>query len=348
MKKIRLGIMGFGHIGRQLYHLASSSEEFEISAVVDIGDPEILRYLLATEAPEGSEYLLEGNYLHNGKFSTRMLSSDQPSEVPWDVFAVDLVIDATGRFGRREDMQSHLDNGARRVLLSTLPMDHIDRVILRGINDDSISEEDRMISGGSATTEALGLALQAFSEQVDIASASMTSVHAYTSDQSLQDYAGPDYRRSRSAPENIIPNTTLAPFWVQRILPGFRDKLDGFALNVPVQRGSLLDLNLVLEDENFSAADATQLMLGASQALPDLIGAASDPIVSSDVLGCSQSLLFDLKATTKAGKRTLKVLGWYESLGHASRLLEVARTYASLKQPPDARPTTTTLGGDQP
>ncbi len=342
MKKIRLGIMGFGHIGRQIYHLASNSDQFEIAAIVDIGKPEILRYLLATEEPEGSEYLLEGNYLHNGRFSTRMMCSDQPAEVPWDVFAVDLVIDATGRFGSRAHMQAHLGNGARRVLLSTLPVDHIDRLVLRGINDDTISIDDQMISAGSATTEALALALQTFSE-VDITCASMTSVHAYTSDQSLQDYAGPDYRRSRSAPENIIPNSTEAPGWVARILPQYEGKLNGFALNVPVQRGSLLDLNLVLKDETFSIADAIQKMYQASQSTPELIGVERDPIVSSDVLGCRQSLLFDLKGTSKAGKRTLKVLGWYESLGHACRLMEVARAYSWLT---DGVATTSRGGAD--
>jgi glyceraldehyde 3-phosphate dehydrogenase len=328
--RIRLGIMGFGQVGRQLYQLASASDDIEVVAISDIGAPEILHYLLTRDHKAPPCHLV-GNYLENVAFRTRMLRTDQPREVPWDAFGVDAVVDATGRFRAAADMQAHLDNGAKRVLLSVLPLDHIDRMIMPGINAADAQTDDRMISAGSATTTAMALILSELGAHFDVELASMTSVHAYTSDQSLQDYAGPDYRRSRSGAENIIPNTTDAPAWVAHVLPQFAGRLSGYALNVPVQKGSLLDLNVVFRDANVDAAQVNEVMIAAAQRRPELIAVAHDPIVSSDVIGSRQSVLFDLPGTLKAGRRIVKCLAWHESRGHANRILDVARIYAHLE-----------------
>jgi len=168
------------------------------------------------------------------------------------------------------------------------------------------------------------------SDRYAIHVASMTTVHAYTSDQSLQDYAGPDYRRSRSGAENIIPNTNDAPVWVERILPALAGKLSGYALNVPVQKGSMLDLNVVFEDTAVGVAEVSETIGAAAERMPALIGVAHDPIVSSDVIGCRQSVLYDERATLKAGRRLVKLLGWYETRGHAQRILDVIGHYAAL------------------
>ena len=330
-RKIRLGIMGFGLIGRQLYHLAAERDEIEIVAISDKGKPEILHYLLDSASIKSSEITLQGNYLVNPKFRTRMLQTDRPAEVPWDVWHVDMVIDATGRFQSQADMQAHLDNGAPRVLLSTLPADHIDRLVIPGINDDSASSEDRMLSAGSATTTALALVLKVLSDKFDIEYASMTTIHAYTSDQPLQDYAGKDFRRSRSAAKNIIPNSIDSAPWVEKILPGLTGKLSGYALNVPVQRGSLLDVNIVFADAAVSVEDVNSAMIEAMQIYPGSINVTEDPIVSSDAIGDRHSVLFDLKGTMKGGGRMVKTLAWYESLGHACRLLDVVKTYQAFE-----------------
>lgn len=327
---VRIGLMGFGQIGRQLYHLAAASEDLQIVAISDIGEPDVLHYLLSTDSGQGSACELQGNYLVNSKFKTRMLQADRPGEVPWDVFDVDIVIDATNRFKTSAHMQAHLDNGAPRVLISQLPEEHIDRVVLMGMNDASIQAEDRMISAGSATTAALALALKVVDDAFGVDCASMTTVHAYTSDQSLQDYAGKDFRSSRSAAENIIPNSNESAHWVARVLPQFAGKLTGFALNVPVQKGNLLDLDIVLTDAQAGVAEVNAAMVAAVDQYPGLLAVVTDPIVSSDVIGNSCSLLFDLQGTIKAGRHTVKLLGWYESLGHAVRLLDVVRLYAEL------------------
>jgi len=322
--------MGLGQIGRHLYHLAAESDDLQIAAVADIGKPEILHYLLRSDAASAPPSELEGNYLVNEKFRTRMLQIAKPGDVPWEVFGVDCVIDATGRYRGREYLETHLQSGARRVILASLPAERIDRVLVPGINETSAVTTDRLISAGSATTNALALILFFLDQALRVDYASITTVHAYSSDQSLQDYAHDDFRRSRSAAQNIIPNSNESAHWVEQILPAFAGKLSGYALNVPVQRGSLLDVNCVMRNGGVTVSDVNEVMRDAAKRHPLLIGITDDPIVSSDVIGCRQSLLFDAKATLKAGKHIIKVLAWYESLGHACRVLDVVRHYGKL------------------
>lgn len=327
-KPIRVGIMGFGRTGRQIYELASRSSDVEVVAVADIGKPEILHYLLGSEVQEPERHQLQGNFLVNPAFRTRLLQIDRPADMPWDIFAVDMVIDSTGKHRETSHMREHLDNGAPRVLLRTLPADGIDRIVIPGINDTQAAAADRMISAGSATTTALCLLLHVLSRSFAIDCGSMTTIHAYTSDQALQDYAGSDIRRSRSAAKNIIPNSHEAGAWLGRILPAFDGKFLTSALNVPIHEGCLLDVNLVLQDAAVGVEDINQAMRAAN--LPGIVGVVEDPIVSSDVIGNPLSLLFDTKGTLKAGKNTIKTLSWYENLGHAARLLDVVRIYRQL------------------
>ncbi len=331
MAKIKLGIMGFGVVGRHLYRLALESDDIEITAISDIGQAAIIHYLLETEGVEGIDCRLEKNTLINAKYKTRMLCSNQPCEVPWDIFDVDFVIDATRIHNTCAHMQAHLDAGARRVLTSMLPADHIDRLVIHGVNEDSIEASDRMICAGSATTCALAVLLDALGKGgLDVERAFMTTVHSYTSDQALQDRAGPDRRRSRSAAENIIPNSNASPYWVEQIMPEFTGKLAGNALNVPVQKGSMLDTTLVLSDADIDVDDINAALSAGAQVKPAILAVTDDPIVSSDVIGCRQSLLFDMQATLKCGQRMVKTLGWYETLGHASRIMDVVRDYCAL------------------
>lgn len=342
MTKVKIGMMGFGRIGRQIYRLSLNDERFDIVAVSDMGQPEILHHLLTKSTTPRLPVGLEGNYLvfhdvtSGSAKRTRLLPADNPADVPWDILDAEIVIDTTGTFRTKQTLDPHLKNGARRVILSTVPDGEIDRVVLFGINQASIDSDDQIVSAGSASTTALALALKVMSDAGEIEHATMTSVHSYTSDQILQDYAGPDYRRSRSGAENIIPNDTPAPQWVERLMPDLAGKLSGFALNVPVQTGSLLDLTAAFNDAGVSVEKVNDLFLAASSAAPELIDATSDPIVSSDVKGCARSILVDLKGTLKAGSRMIKVLAWHETLGHASRILDLAAMYADLEQPQHA------------
>lgn len=327
-RRTRIGIMGFGRIGRQIYQLASSSDDLEIAAIADIAQPRILHYLLDSDG--GNDCTLEGNYLRNPAFDSRMLQNDIPGEIPWDVFGVDIVIDASGRFRSAEQLQPHINNGAPRVILPHLPDTPLDKLLVPGINEDTAAASDRLISVGSATTTAFALALSILHRAFGVEVASITSVHAYTSDQSLQDYAGSDYRRSRSAAQNIIPNSNASASWIERLLPEFAGKLSGHALNVPVQHGSLLDLSTVMASSEVTAEAVNQAMTTAASEFPGVVTTVDDPIVSSDVIGNSHSLVFDLKGTLKAGGRMIKSLAWYETLGHAHRTVDAVRRYQSI------------------
>ena len=329
-KPIRVGMMGFGQTGRQIYDLASRSEDIEVAAIADIGDPKILHYLLCSEVKDARPHTLQGNFLVNPRFRARMMPIDRPAEMPWDVFGVDIVIDSTGKYRQQKFMQDHLNNGAQRVLLRTLPGDHIDRIVIPSINSAAIQATDRMISAGSATTTALCLLLSILAKTVAIEYASMTTVHAYTSDQALQDYAGSDFRRSRSAAKNIIPNTHEAGAWLGHILPQFAGKVLTATLNVPIHQGCLLDVNLVVADKAVTAQVINETMRAAVGHYAGLVDVSEDPIVSSDVIGNPVSLLFDARGTIKAGANSIKTLSWYENLGHAARLLDVVRLYGQL------------------
>lgn len=330
-KPVKIGLMGFGQTGRQLYDLAARSDDVEIVAIADIGDPKILHYLLSSEISDSAGYTLEGNFLCNPRFRTRLLAIDTPREMPWDVLGVDMVIDATGKYREAQSMEDHLRNGAQRVLLRTLPLDEIDRIVIPGVNCGTIKAGDRMISAGSGTTTALCLLLKIVSAKHEIVCANLTTVHAYTSDQALQDYAGSDFRRSRSAAENIIPNTHEAGLWLGHILPDFEGRVLTSALNVPIHEGCLADVNLVFADTSITAEQVNDTLRDAVAMHQGVVGVVEDPIVSSDVIGSSLSLLFDTKGTIKAGASIVKTLSWYENLGHAARLLDVVRLYAGLE-----------------
>ena len=328
---IKLGLMGFGQIGRMIYQLAQHQPDIEITAIADIGEPHILCYLLQAELNDPGSFRLEGNYLVSPRYRSRMLRTDSPGEVPWDTFGVDLVIEATGQFRDRASLEAHLHAGSPRVLARTLPTELIDRIIVPGINESSINPHDRIISAGSATFGAAALLLQAVTEVAPVDSVSITSIHSYSSDQPVQDYAGSDYRRSRSAAENIIPNTHEAGNWLPNLLPHLEGRVTTSALNVPIQRGSLLDISLAFSDDSITVEAVNDAIRSASHSRPELVQVSEDPIVSSDVIGQSCTVLFDAPGTIKAGSRMIKLLGWYENLGHAARLLDVARLYTELE-----------------
>ena len=328
---IKLGLMGFGQIGRMIYQLAQHQPDIEITAIADIGEPHILCYLLQAELNDPGSFRLEGNYLVSPHYRSRMLRTDSPGEVPWDTFGVDLVIEATGQFRDRASLEAHLHAGSPRVLARTLPTELIDRIIVPGINESSIDPHDRIISAGSATFGAAALLLQAVTEVAPVDSVSITSIHSYSSDQPVQDYAGSDYRRSRSAAENIIPNTHEAGNWLPNLLPHLEGRVTTSALNVPIQRGSLLDVSLAFSDDSITVDAVNDAIRSASRSRPELIQVSEDPIVSSDVIGQSCTVLFDAPGTIKAGSRMIKLLGWYENLGHAARLLDVARLYTEME-----------------
>ena len=323
--------MGFGEIGRDVYQLALAEPELEVVAISDIGQPDILHYLLQTDGRHPVEAELNSNYLRADGQSARVLHGIGPGDVPWDAFGVDVVIDSTHKYRTRETLGAHLISGAGRVILSTVPDEELDNLVIVGVNDDTVSAADRVISAGSATTNAAAVMLKVLDDRFGVEAAMMTSVHAYTSDQPLRDTAGRNFRRSRSAAVNIIPNASLSPQWIEHVLPRLRGRLDGSALNVPVPLGSLLDLTTTLGAADLAVEDVDAALTEAAAASPDLIEVTRDPIVSSDVIGNPHTLIYDAQATMRSKSRMLKTLSWYDNnFAHANRLIDITMAYGRL------------------
>jgi glyceraldehyde 3-phosphate dehydrogenase len=276
---------------------------------------------------------LDGNFLKYNDHSVRLMAGGTPGTVPWDAYNVDAVIDSTGAFRHRDELQPHIDAGAHRVFVTKPPIDDVDRMVIKGLNDGDIRENDKIISTTSATTQVLALMLKVLDDAFGVKQAMMTTIHAYTSDQPLADAVRSDLRRSRSAVENIIPNETWAPNYVSQLMPKFKGKLDGMAMNVPVANGSCIDLTT--EMVNMPDIDSVNAAFKAASGneLKDIIGYTDDPIVSSDAIGSGDTMVFDAPATMIASNKLLKTIAWFDNgWGFASRILELADAYASLRE----------------
>jgi len=328
--------MGFGEINRHLYRLCLEDDKIEVVAISDIGRPEIMVYLLESETKRSKKNLnirLEGNFLVSDNGKARMLKVGNPSDVPWDAFNVDIVVDGTGKYRTRKEMEGHLQSGAKRVILNTLPTDEIDRIIIRGVNEATMKKSDRLISAGSSTTNATAIMLKILDEAFGVEYAMLTTVHSYTADQPLRDTAGTDFRRSRSAAENIIPNETPTPKWLQIIMPEFKGRVEGTALNVPIPAGSMLDLTAVLRDKETAVDEVNTAIEKAASKIPGILEVTNDPIVSVDVVGNRHSVIYDKLATMKSKGRMLKILTWYHStLAMAVNIKEVILAYQKLNE----------------
>ncbi|MEA1882420.1 MAG: glyceraldehyde 3-phosphate dehydrogenase NAD-binding domain-containing protein [Candidatus Marinimicrobia bacterium] len=334
-KPLRVGLFGFGRIGRNIFRIGHKNPKFDFVAISDLGDVEAMHYLLVRDSIHGSmndEIAIEGNYLKYNDHSVRLLAGGTPGIIPWDAFNVDIVIDSTGVYRHRSELQPHLDAGANRVLVSKPPIDNVDRIVIKGLNDSEIQSDDKIISTTSATTQVLALMLKVLDDVFGVKQAMMTTVHAYTSDQPLADAVRSDLRRSRSAVENIIPNETWAPDYVSQLMPKFENKISGMAINVPVANGSCIDLTTEMEKMPSIEAVNAAFKDASENGLNDIIGYTDDPIVSSDAIGSGDTMVFDSRATMIASGKLLKTISWFDNgWGFANRILELADAYASLR-----------------
>lgn len=331
MGKIRLGLMGFGEIGRSLYKLCLEDDRIEVVAISDIGNPDILHYLLTALTLKNDAVKLEKNYFVSEKGRTRIMQGASPQQVPWDAYDVDFVVDATGKYRSSNDMKHHLESGARRAIVAFLPDDMIDRLVVMGVNDQSIQATDRLISAGSSTTNAAAIMLKILNDAFGVEAASLAAIHEYTADQPLRDTVGKDFRRSRSAAENIIPNLSPSVRWLPYLLPELEGKIEGLALNVPVPAGTLMDLNTFLRKPDFSIDDVHAAIAAAAVHMPEIVEVVEDPIVSSDIIGNTHSLIYDKQATMKSAGKIVKTMSWYHSATSLSaRIKEVILAYDQL------------------
>ena len=331
---VKLGIMGFGRLGRNMFRIAHNDPDVTFAAVSDIADPETLAYLTRNTTVEGlfeGELHQEGHTLVTERQRTRVVHGSRPGEVPWDVLGADIVIEATGQFRTRRVLERHLEAGAKAVILSTPAVGEIDRMVINGVNDHELTAADRIISNGSSSCHALALTLKVLNEKVGLKRATMTTVHAYTSDQQLSDSAKGGLRWSRSAAQNIIPNSSWAAEAVMDLIPELKGKVNGIALNVPVPAGSNIDLVVEL-DKPVSAEEYNAIFAEAAAGeYKGLLGYTTEPIVSSDVIGNPHSGVIDAQATLSLNNGLVKSIIWYDNgWAYAYRLLETAKKLAGL------------------
>ncbi|MCP4546975.1 MAG: type I glyceraldehyde-3-phosphate dehydrogenase [bacterium] len=325
---MRIGINGFGRIGRSVFRILNAREDVEVVAINDITDNDALAYLLHYDTVMGNfpeKIVVEGDVMHTDHQSVKMTEIRNPSDLPWGELGVDYVIEATGIFRTREEITRHLDSGAKKVILTVPAKDEIDCTVVLGVNEDDLKPEHRIVSNASCTTNCLAPVAKVLHENFGIVSGVMTTVHAYTNDQRLADVPHSDWRRSRAAAENIIPTTTGAAKAVGKVLPELAGKLDGMAMRVPIPDGSIVDLVTVLKEEA-SAEMINAAIRAASKSGPlkGILHYCEAPIVSSDIVGDPHSSIFDAPFTRVVDGIFAKTLAWYDNeWGYSNRVVDL-------------------------
>lgn len=326
--KTRVAINGFGRIGRMICRIAADHPELEIAAVNASYDSATLAHLLRYDTVHGRFHKpVEGreHSLLVGDHEIRLSAERNPALLPWREWEIDLVIDATGKFRSKEGASGHLQAGARAVLI-TAPAKGEDATFVYGVNHQSYDPEaHRVVSAASCTTTCLAPVVKVLHERFGIASALMTTVHSYTSDQRILDNPHKDLRRARGGPLSIIPTTTGAARAVYLVLPELKGKLNGFALRVPTPNVSLIDLTANLERPVDAAAINAAMREAAVGAMKGILAYTEEPLVSSDYIGDPHSAIIDGPSTIVGPNNLCKVLAWYDNeYGYSSRVVDLA------------------------
>ncbi|MFZ0492255.1 MAG: type I glyceraldehyde-3-phosphate dehydrogenase [Acidimicrobiia bacterium] len=326
---MKIAINGFGRIGRAVYRIVAARENtpIEIVAVNDLTDDATLAHLLKYDTVMGrfdGTITLEDGVMHAGGQSVKMLEERDPSKLPWKELGVDVVVESTGVFRTRDKLNLQVEAGAKRIVLTAPAKDPMDATIVLGVNDDTLSPDDALVSNASCTTNCLAPVAKVLHDSFGIERGLMTTIHAYTNDQSLLDMPHSDLRRARAAAANITPTTTGAAKAIGLVIPDLAGKLDGMAMRVPVPDGSLIDLVVVL-DRDVTAAEVNEAMRTAAEGpLAGILEYNIDPIVSSDIVGDPHSSIFDSALTNVINGNLVKVVSWYDNeWGYSSRVVDL-------------------------
>ncbi|MGO4455239.1 type I glyceraldehyde-3-phosphate dehydrogenase [Arthrobacter sp. RAF14] len=330
----RIGINGFGRIGRNFFRAAlAQGADLEIVAVNDLTSPETLAHLLKYDSVTGrlgvSVEVQDGDLVVDGKH-IKVLAERDPANLPWGELGVDIVIESTGFFTKAADAKKHIEAGAKKVLISAPATDE-DITIVMGVNDELYNtDEHNIISNASCTTNCLGPLAKAINDAFGIERGLMTTIHAYTADQNLQDGPHKDLRRARAAAINMVPTSTGAAKAIGLVLPELKGKLDGYAVRVPVPTGSATDLTATLSREvTVEEVNAAVKAAAESGPLKGYLTYTEDPIVSSDIVTDPASSIFDAGLTKVIGNQ-VKVVSWYDNeWGYSNRLVDLTELVAS-------------------
>ncbi|WP_030246786.1 MULTISPECIES: type I glyceraldehyde-3-phosphate dehydrogenase [unclassified Streptomyces] len=325
---IRVGINGFGRIGRNYFRaLLEQGADIEIVAVNDLGDTATTAHLLKYDTILGrlkQEVSHTENTITVGDKTIKVLAERNPADIPWGELGVDIVIESTGIFTKKADAEKHIAGGAKKVLISAPAKDE-DVTIVMGVNQDQYDPANHhVISNASCTTNCVAPMAKVLDENFGIVKGLMTTVHAYTNDQRILDFPHKDLRRARAAAENIIPTTTGAAKATALVLPQLKGKLDGMAMRVPVPTGSVTDLVLELGREVTKEEVNAAFQKAAEGELKGILEYTEDPIVSSDIVNAPASCTFDSSLTMVQEGKNVKVIGWYDNeWGYSNRLVDL-------------------------
>jgi glyceraldehyde 3-phosphate dehydrogenase len=328
---IKVGINGFGRIGRNVFRAGLDDSDIEFVAVNDLTDAKTLAHLLKYDSIYGILDLdiqpTENGLVVDGR-ELKVLAEKDPAALPWKDLGVEVVIESTGRFTDRESAAKHLVAGAAKVIISA-PAKNPDITVVIGVNDQELKPEHKIISNASCTTNCLAPVAKVIMENFGIERGFMTTIHAYTNDQRLLDAPHKDLRRARAAAMSIIPTTTGAARAIGLVIPELQGKLDGVAMRAPVSNGSVIDLNVILSREaSIEEVNKAVKKAAESEELAGILGYTEDPIVSMDIIGNPISALFDAQSTMVIGNMA-KIVAWYDNeWGYSNRVVELVKLVA--------------------
>jgi glyceraldehyde 3-phosphate dehydrogenase len=325
MSTKRIAINGFGRIGRLAFRIMQNRSDVNIIAINDLTDVTTLAHLLKYDSVhgkfDGDVKVVDGNLVVNGN-TVKVTAERNPSDLPWGELAIDVVIESTGVFTHADTASGHIKAGAKKVVISAPAKGDLKTVVL-GVNDDILEDGDTIVSNASCTTNCLAPMAKILNDSFGLKKGFITTIHAYTSDQRLQDAPHKDLRRSRAAAVNMIPTSTGAAVAVGLVLPELAGKLDGLAIRVPTPTGSVTDLTVEL-DRDVTIEEVNAVMKAAAEGpMKGILSYCEDPIVSSDIVGDSHSCIYDVDLTRVSGN-LVKVFGWYDNeAGYATRVADL-------------------------
>ena len=328
----RVGINGFGRIGRNIMRAARDEKGIDIVSVNDITDAGTLAHLLKYDSVLGNlpeDVVLDGDGIRTGDRRFRVTAERDPAKLPWDDLNVDVVLESTGLFTKRDDAAKHLKAGAKRVVI-TAPAKNPDLTVVLGVNDEKYDpDQHKIISNASCTTNCLAPVAKVLNEQFGLKRGWMTTVHSYTNDQKLLDLPHKDLRRARAAGLSMIPTTTGAAVAVGEVLPELKGKLDGISIRVPTPNVSVVDLVAQVEKETTAAAVNAAFAAAADDTLKGILQVATDPLVSTDFKGNPHSSIVDAAYTSVMEGDFVKLLSWYDNeWGYSSRCVDLVKFLA--------------------
>jgi len=331
---IRVGINGFGRIGRLVFRAAMKRNDVEIVAINDLTDAATLAHLLKYDSVHGKYsgdiQVREGALVVDTKNIT-VLAERDPSKLPWKDMNIDVVVESTGVFRTRDKISMHLEAGAGKVLLSVPAKDKIDATIVLGVNNDDLKPEHKIVSNASCTTNCLAPIAKVLNDVYGIESGLMTTIHSYTNDQKILDLPHKDLRRARAAAVSMIPTTTGAAKAVGKVIPDLDGKLNGMAVRVPTPDASLVDLVAVLKKDATVDEINRHMKEYADGSMKGILEYCTDPVVSVDIIGNPYSSIYDSLATMSMGSRMVKIVSWYDNeWGYSNRMVELLVKMATI------------------